>query len=785
MKPRLLLFIFIAFANVCSAQAVLEGTLRNEASEPIAGATIRLLNTHHLTRTDSGGFFQLTGLSPATYTIQLMTPGYADRFQLAVVQIGSNQIELVQTSITKSLETVVVTAQKKEELLQRMPLSITALTGRKTEEYRLWSISDLTALSSNFYAAHPGDGRNVGSIRGIVNTSYDQAIATYVDGVNQFGLDTYIPHLFDVERIEVLKGPQGTLYGRNAMGGVINIITKKPGNYTDGFMQLSIGNYGQQRYSAGIRTPVVKDKLFAGAAGLYDRTRGFYTNEYNNSNYDKRHNIIGNYYLRYTPTTQWAFTLNAKHNSNRNNGAFPLVFGVDEALNNPYRLAQNAATKMIDNVFNSSLSITYSGAAVHLTSQTAYQSNHRYYTNPIDADFSTLDAISIINNYGNEWNKIKVWTQEINLRSATTSNNGLTWLAGTYLFHQDNPVKQATRFGEQAQLVGAPDNNFSLVNTSKGKGSGVAVYGKLSYAFTKKIELTAGLRYDHEKKEQKILGEYQKDPDPNPMFAYRSDTMANANFSAWSPKATLTFYPNDKQTVYASFGRGFRAGGLTPLSSDPSQPALYPFRPEFSKSAELGWKHTLLQQKLIFNLAFFHTTLSDVQLPTLVLPDAVTITRNTGRLVSKGIEVEIRAAPFKSLAIDYNFGYTDARYASLKVSQNGSEVDLKDKRQIFTPDVTSMFTAQYTYPLGNNASLLFRGEWKYLGTQYFDLANAILQPSYHLFNTRLGIMTYKTSEVVLWGRNLTGQRYISYAYDFGAVHLGDPRSYGITIGLKF
>src|SRR5690606_10023269 len=106
---------------------------------------------------------------------------------------------------------------------------------------------------------------------------YDPAVATYIDGVNQFGLDTYIAQLFDVERIEVLRGPQGTLYGRNAMGGVINIITRQPDNRTTGFAEASFGNYGQQRYGLGLRTPIVKDKLFISVSGLYDRRKGFYT----------------------------------------------------------------------------------------------------------------------------------------------------------------------------------------------------------------------------------------------------------------------------------------------------------------------------------------------------------------------------------------------------------------------------------------------------------------------------------------------------------------------------
>ncbi len=173
---------------------------------------------------------------------------------------------------------MVVTAQKNEETLQNIPISITAISAKQVEQYRLWNNKELTAIVPNLYSNNPGDERNVTSIRGIVTTSYDPAVATYVDGVNQFGLDTYIASLNDIERIEVLRGPQGTLYGRNAMGGVINIITKQPTNATNGFAELNIGNYGLWRLSAGIRAALIKNKLFFGASGVFNTRNGFYTN---------------------------------------------------------------------------------------------------------------------------------------------------------------------------------------------------------------------------------------------------------------------------------------------------------------------------------------------------------------------------------------------------------------------------------------------------------------------------------------------------------------------------
>jgi iron complex outermembrane receptor protein len=168
------------------------------------------------------------------------------------------------------------------------------------------------------------------------------------------------------------------------------------------------------------------------------------------------------------------------------------------------------------------------------------------------------------------------------------------------------------------------------------------------------------------------------------------------------------------------------------------------------------------------------------------LPDAVTITRNQGRLTSKGVEAELSAALIKGLEINYSVGYTDAEYTELKVAQQGTEVNLKGKRQLFTPDVTSMLAVQYSHDLSsrNALRLVLRGEWRYLGTQYFDLSNTIRQAPYQLLNTRAGFMA-KHWELLFWGRNLTAKKYISYAYDFGAVHLGDPQTFGGTLRVMF
>jgi iron complex outermembrane receptor protein len=182
------------------------------------------------------------------------------------------------------------------------------------------------------------------------------------------------------------------------------------------------------------------------------------------------------------------------------------------------------------------------------------------------------------------------------------------------------------------------------------------------------------------------------------------------------------------------------------------------------------------------NVSFFVTEVTDAQVPTLVLPDAITVIKNTGALRSEGAELELAATPLKGLQIEYTGGFTNATYKDLKVSQNGGEVDLSGKKQIFTPAQTSMLAIQYQMGFGSaqDFKVVLRGEWMHLGEQFFDLSNNIRQAPYNLLNTRAGFI-YKKVELMFWGRNLSDEKYIAYAYDFGATHLGNPKTYGVTL----
>ncbi len=679
------------------------------------------------------------------------------------------------------LDTVLVTAQKKTELLQKVPLAVSSFNSKQINAYRIWNIKDISGIIPNVYSADPGDGRDVTAIRGIATTSYDPSTAVYIDGVNQFNLDTYIPNLFDVERIEILRGPQGSLYGRNAMGGVINIITKQPTNNTSGSAELNWGNYGQKRMNLNIKTPIIKEKLFVGASGLFDAREGFYLNEYNQLPYDRQRGISGNYFLKYIINKQWSITFNSKYRNQENKGAFPLVFGVEEAFNNPFVLNQNATTIMKDKTSNSSMSILYNGTKYQFSTQTAYQKNYRYYTNPIDGDFSPIDAITVVNNYGKDWNQISAWTQDLKLNSI--GNQPLKWTIGAYLFSQNAPTKQGTHFGADAYLMGIENSNFTLINSTNSKRKGIALYGQATYTLSEKLNLTAGIRNDFEQIEQSVNGSMLMD---NNKAIYETQALISrtTDFGALSPKLGLDYNINATQMAFINYSKGFRAGGLSPLSSDPSQPPLIRYKPEYSNNIELGLKNTLFNNHARLNLTVFYTRLVDAQVPTLILPDAITIIQNRGKLNSKGIELEFTAQANAHLSIDYNAGINNAKFETLEIAQNGNSNILNGNKQIFTPDLVSDLALQYDQKFNKNLSGFARTEWRYIGRTYYDLANSIQQNPYSIINASIGVQMDDV-QIKFWTRNLTNQKYISYAYDFGAVHLGDPATSGLIIAIKF
>ena len=776
---QVLMFVFISFQSFSQNSFKLSLTVTDEKGVSLPKAQIELLNMVNNASTSKDGKYFFAGLLPRKYELNVCADRYSTYWEtLTITAYLDKNIKL--SSAVATLDAVVVNADKSSANIFKTAASVTSISGKQIQERRIWDINDITGQSPNLYLSNSGDNRNVTGIRGIVTTSYEQAVVTYIDGVAQFSLDTYIPQLNDIESIDIIRGAQSTVFGRNALGGVINITTKKPTNQTSLKVDVNTGNFGQLRTSASFKTPVIKNKLYFGLSVLQDKRDGYFENEFTSSRYDDQSQNMISSQLKYLFSDGWSIQADVKIYNGSNNGAFPLAGSTSSALENPYVLSQNQVATMKDKTSNASIVIRHKGEKTDLIIQSSRQRNYRYYTNSLDADFSPADIVGIYNNYGKDFNNVNVLTNEVRLSSSKQQDSKLSWTVGAYQFIQDNPTKQATAFGKDAGLFGVPDTDFAIISTNIGMNTGLAGFANASLKLNDKFQINAGLRLDNEKRKLTVGSVYEKQP--NISFTTAEDTTGKSSYSAFTPKIGIQYNYADNGIIYLNYNRGFRSGGLTGISSDPSQIPLSSFNPEFSNMFEAGIKGANSNGRFQYGFVVFLNQVNNIQTPTLILPDAITVTRNSGKLNSSGLEVEMALKPLTGLTLQYAGGITNAKYSDFSTVNNGSNLDLSGKRQIFTPQSTNYLAAQYQNKLGSN-DIVARIEYNRVGKQYFDFKNEISQDAYGILNMRIAYML-KDWELSLWGRNLTSARYIDYAYDFGAAHLGDPRTYGIGLGFK-
>jgi iron complex outermembrane recepter protein len=803
-KIGLLVFSLFFFGSITSLGQTLSGRITAKSGEGVAGANIRVLNTGLGASSDPTGNFSIANLPVGRFTVAVSAVGFASQtLSVLVGESGDKPLNINLAEAANALDEVVVSAEKTEAQARRVPLSLSTFSAKQVADYRLWSLKDLTGLIPNFYSDNPGDDKNVMSIRGITSASFDQPIAVYLDGVNQFRLSTAIPQLTDIERIEILRGPQGTLYGRNAMGGVINIITRQPTNQTTGYAEASAASFGIQRYAVGLKTPLVRGKLFLGASLLTDIRRGYFINKFDNSNFDRYQSLTGNYSLRWLASPRFSATVNVKHFNRENRGSYPLVPFASAFVDSlRYRVNLNAVAADVDNTLFASATLNYYGHGVDVTAISGYQQSKRYYNGPIDADVQlpfaaqSFDVNSIVIRPDNGQNKFQSFSQEIRASSSAQSVSAFKWTAGLYLFNNRYPTTQSLVVGADGAKFGQPGGPYSAVTTSLADGSGYALFGQGSYQLAPQLTLTAGLRYDNERQTLTVGSQFVKGAF---VQTTRKDTSATTQFSALQPKATLAYQPAENQLLYGTYSRGYRVGGLSQIGFDPSEVPLVAFRPEFSNNYEVGYKSTFLNNRLRANLALFYITVADAQVPTLVPSLGFrTATTNAGNFSSKGVELELSATPVRGLQIDWNTGIVNARYSTLSVPvtvfENGKPQkvsrDFAGNRQIQTPSYTSLLAVQYSRPVGKQTALsrqlsaIVRAEYKAIGQQYFDLPNRYSQDAYSLINLKAGVSARYWS-LMVWGRNVGQTTYIGYGYNFGAVTLGAPRTWGVTLAGRF
>lgn len=775
---------FTAFAQ--SKKGNLSGRVYVGEYTPFSDAIVSISKLSLITHTNAKGVFSFDKIVEGTYEITINAIGYNEVRQIISVSEGKqNTIEIKLVPNAATLETITVTAEKRATLLQKTPLSVSVLNAGKVEDYRLWSMKDLNAVVPNLLVSNVGSDLPSYSVRGMYSNSVDQSVAVYVDGVIQYDADNTLRNLYNIERIEVLRGPQGTLYGRNAMAGVIHIISKKPGNVTSGYAEISLGNYGTQRYSAGFNTPFVKDKLFAGFSGSYNKTNGYYTNSFDNQKLDKNGQLEGNLHLRYLPSVNWNFVLNVKAQQTRNHGTFPYIMNDSIALADGYVTVQNARGIHRRHIYSAALSAQHYGKWFDLTSITGFQYTDKFVAKGLwDGDWSAYDFFEM--GYGGrpKDNCGSTFTQEVRLNSSDGTSDKLNWTAGVfYMYHPEKETSLLIAGEDAANILNDPYAPYTLSTPSELTSNGYALFGQATYKPTSKLNITAGLRYDRETKYMYTQTTMIKEGYPNMDLAER--IRLDGKYRAFSPKFNIAYHLNNSMMVYANYSRGFRAGGLNTRSLDPE---FYAYGPEFSDNFELGYKAGWLDQKLFTNMTLFYTYWNDMQVTAFGNTPAETGIRNTGNAELKGIELEITAVPFKSLSIDYHFSYNNGSYTKLTKPDvsTGTQINLKGNRLIMQPQYISMLATQYAKIIAGNLKGMIRGEWSLMGKHYLNVDNTVVQKPYSLVNAKAGVY-YNKLELQFWAKNIFNKRYLSFVYPSGAPYamLGFPATFGASIIAKF
>lgn len=770
------------------------GTVKTTNGQPIIAATIRILNTDKSALSNQQGEFSFTNIAPGNYQLSISATGYATKLIMTAGQTSMLTITLSKQD--QQLGEVVVTANKREEDILKVSTAITSLSANKISNNRIWGLGDLAAIVPNYAYQELGVAyQQIQSIRGIQAFSENPAVATYIDDVNNLDILANGMMLTDIERIEVLRGPQGTLFGRNAMGGVVNIITKQPTNKTTAFAEAGTGNQGLQRYNAGIKTPLIKDKLFLGFTGLFQTKDGYFINDttgtaakdgsINGKKIGGAKNLYGNLFLKWLPARRLLLTLNIKAQRDWSNNSSYMVSQSNDSIGfaNPDKLNLGRIGQDQRNIFNNSLVAKYTGNSFTLTAITAYQHIRMGYK---DIDFPGFYSSFYDKKVGELLPPQKVFSQEIRINSNNAGK--LQYTAGVYGFKQkthggDNVYELSA---DEATAYGLPEGAF-IISRNNGKNYGLAGFGEMTYQLTSQLKATVGLRYDYENKQSSFNGFGDAALINGVVTNFVADTTAKGNYSALSPKLALCY-----GNAYVSYNRGFRAGGINAQRFTTSTNAKQTFEPEYSDNFEVGYKTRLAQNKVSIAAAAFLIKWKDMQMNNIVAPFTYAL-ENVGNAQSMGLELEVAAIPIKGLQLDGSVGLNKTKYEDFALTRVDYTTGVETKTQVAgnslsnTPSHTIYLGAQYELSITKQLKASLHGDVRNIGKYYADMQNSIQQSTYTLVNTRIGV-TYTNYSLFLWGQNLTNQRYLLYGNSdssFGRnVIMSSPCTYGITCNVK-
>lgn len=710
-------------------------------------------------------------------------------FQLGLVMAQEKKIKTLDTTILE-LKPITITAEKRESILQSTPLSVTAYGAKKLNDLKVWNLSDMGSLAPNVHVQMGGSDNPAFSVRGIVppaGASFDQPVAVYLDGVLQYDAANTLNQLYDVDRVEVLRGPQGTLYGRNAMSGVINLVTRKPapGSGFSGFAEGSVGSQGMQRYVAAMQFPILNHILTGSVSAFHNRSNGHFTNSYNNSHFDRNSHFGYNAKIRFVPNEKWDLILNFKQQLSDNHGVFPYIRYEGNSTGYKHFTHQDTSGRERREFFNASLSLRHKSEKFETAFISAYQTSSRLIKDGSwDFDWTVADINSMRYSDHPGENGSRTFSQEIRVNNPDNPDSRWNWTFGAFYFYHERREVALFDAGADAALAGDAYAPYRLYTPLKYYNSGIAFFGQVIYSINQKLKITAGLRHDSEFKIMHTRTDMIKADFPD--FALVDNTRKDGKYRAISPKVNVSYQLLPSVLTYANFARGFRAGGL---NNRTIVPAFFSYNPEFTSNWEIGLKSSFFGNRLTANFSAFYLDWRDMQIAVFLPGSTFDVAlRNAGRAESKGLEMELSAIPLKGFELQYSFGLTAGRYLKLDVPdpQTGLTVDRKGNRLIGQPRTTSTLVMSYSKPISAKSRGMLQLEWSHLGMQYFDVANTIVQKSYSLVNIRAGL-NYTRYDLAFWARNIANKQYISSIFSSGSpfVMLGTPVAYGLSLSTKF
>lgn len=690
---------------------------------------------------------------------------------LATIAASAQEVPTTAAGISE----VIVSAQKRDQSIQDVPISITAFNGEALEKNMISGLSDYFAQTPNVnYSANGNDGRYQIAIRGVPNTLGGRAnsIGVYVDEFNiapTSSIRTYNPKLIDVERVEVLRGPQGTYFGRNSTGGAMSIVTRKPGKTFAADGSLEVGRYGSRLYRAGVDVPIA-DWLAVRTTGYYEESDGFITNigpSGGSSDVEAHGQRVA---FRLTPSNALVIDL-AASNSDYHHGPNavvlrdPVTLGVPDS---PWTTNVNATefTKNAGQIYTGR--IQYDFGSVALVGITGYIDNHYQ-------EFSDDDATAAATAVADSNTQLRSFSQEVRLQSA--AETALEWLFG-FIY-----AKDAQSIGSVTSRDPAIGGGTLRTTLQDEQTKMYAAYADATWHATKRLSFTFGGRYT-----QSFYDRF----DINTTGAVVTQPgLREQDDKDFSPRFVVSQKWNPGLTTYASVAKGFKAGaasGVIPAGANPL------FGKETLWNYEVGAKAAWLDGRMRMNAALFYMDWTDLQvIATIDRTQLLFFVQNAAKASNKGVELELAAQPLEGLELGANIGYLDAKFDDFpNARSNNALVDLSGYSIPFAPDWTLSANAQYSMPLGAWRGFI-RTEWSRVATFFrdpdaeFRLQNngvrTFVIPSRNVWNVRLGVDNERFS-IAAYMENAFEEEYYTGVRGSTLVD-PHPRQYGVRLAARF